>query len=151
MDEAQKSVNRLLEEWRGLYDEMEDATAATRKATQRIEEELEDAADPFRAKLSEVRGMQETLSAPFHEPLAALEEEIREVVAEVIGESFTAEGVKVGFRSGYLRYSYDHKAMTAIMMTLEDSHPGTAAAIRLAAKETAVKPKVTLARVKGEG
>ena len=144
-----KMLDELLEEWAREHDAMVEAAAPAWKAYLGAQQEIKEATAPFEAKEFEMAQWIAKLEEPFKKRLEQLFKDIEPRVIEI--GPLTAGGVKAKLRKGYSHFGYDNNVMQAVMLTLQDSHPGTVKAIKRAVKETVVKPKVTLDRVKGTG
>jgi hypothetical protein len=147
-EEKQTSLNELLAAYRDAHDAMTDAAAPTWGEYMSIQADIQEAKAPFEARTWELTQLLHEIEDPFKRRLESLAKEIIPLVIEVLAESTTAQGVKVKYRKGYTRFSYDNDVMQAVMLTLQDTHPGTVEAIKRAIKKTVVEPKVTLDRVK---
>lgn len=121
-------VNDTLKKWRTVYDEMNAAS-----------EEID-------SQIKELMLKKDAIELPYWEQLEPLEAEVI-AYAHTVAQSFESQGVKVSYRSGYERVSYDSKGTDAVWSTLKDILPNTAEALGAARKVSYVSPSVSVKAV----
>ena len=121
-------IDDTMKKWREIYDEMH-------AASEEIDEQIK-----------ELMLKKDAIELPYWEQLEPLEAEII-AFAHTAAQSFGSDGVKVSYRSGYERVSYDSKGTDAVWSTLKDILPNTAEALGAARKVSYVKPSVSVKAV----
>ena len=110
----------LMELWRALYDEREEATAG------------------LQAQLAQA-------VAPFATQMAELEAEIKPLMlAQAKTHKAPHLGVEASYRSGCERVSYDSGKTDAVLGVLRDIMPQTASTLESARKVSYVAPSVSV-------
>ena len=119
-------MDRLLSQWRAIYDQKQTATA------------------PIRAELETLNAGLAEVSAPFDAQLAELEADIRAAALE-LGKTYKLPGcVEVAYRKGATRVTYEWKQVDAVRNVLRDILPESAATLDAARKETTGEPSVSV-------
>ena len=118
-------MDELLKEWRGHYDAMMEDTAELREQIKRLS------------------GIQREIAESYLLLMDDLEDHIK-ARALVKAEGHKANGVKVGYRKGYERISYDAGTADGVLGVLRDVLPETAKTLERARKSTFVSPSVSV-------
>lgn len=120
-----ESVNDTLKKWREVYDAM---NAASKEVDEQIKE---------------LMLKKDAIELPYWEQLEPLEGEIM-AYTHTVAQSFESQGVKVSYRKGYEKVTYDRKGTDAVWSTLRDILPNTADALERARKVSYVSPSVSV-------
>lgn len=117
----------LLKEWREANEAMQKASASTREEIARLQREVVEFERPDRERIQQI------------------EAELRPS-ALAAGKTVKHEesGVKVAYRKGTTRVTYDWKAVDSINAVLRDVMPSAASALTAARKATTGDPSVKL-------
>lgn len=113
-------LEKLMEQWRKVYDEREKATA------------------DLQSQIAEA-------VAPFAEKMAELEAQIKPLMlAQAKTHKASHLGVEASYRTGYERVSYDSGKTDAVLGVLRDIMPQTASTLEAARKVSYVQPSVSV-------
>jgi len=118
----------LLEQWKSTNDAMCQETTELRARIQSLQEQVAE------------------IEAPYRDRLMSIEEDIKPR-ALTWAQTYESDGVRVLYRSGYERISYDSKGTDAVWSTLKDILPNTAEALGAARKVSYVAPSVSVKAV----
>ena len=118
---------RLLTNWRKLYDEKQAATAELRAQLADLETELCNVSQPFDAQLTALEAEIRTAALPLAKTYKALD-----------------IGVEVAYRKGSTRVTYKWQAVDQVRNVLRDILPETAASLDAARTETTGEPSVSV-------
>ncbi|NOZ27984.1 MAG: hypothetical protein GXP39_08030 [Chloroflexi bacterium] len=112
-------LHDLLREYRGTYDEMQEATADIRRAIDELNQQLAELEAPYRERLDDLTHMIEY-----------------QAKLEGITGTVKTEWATIRYRSGYTRRTWNDK----MLMGYAQAHPEILAFV----KETHVPPKISI-------